>query len=71
MSKCGQKMCVVYCIVTYTSPVSDADGGIHGKEGEELLIQDFVNAPFPGQQQFGEAAEARIGNSGRVGDSHW
>lgn len=56
---------------TVTSPVGDADGGVHGKESQELLVQHLVDAAFPGQQQLGEATEAGVGNSGRVGDRHW
>lgn len=53
------------------SPVGDADGGVHGEESQELLVQHLVDAAFPGQQQLGEATEAGVGNSGRVGDRHW
>lgn len=53
------------------SPVGDADGGVHGEESQELLVQHLVDAAFPGQQQLGEATKAGIGNSGRVGDRHW
>lgn len=53
------------------SPVGDADGGVHGEECQELLVQHLVDAAFPGQQQLREATEAGIGNSGRVGDRHW
>lgn len=52
-------------------PVSDADGGIHGKESQELFIQHLVDAAFPGQKQLGEATETGVCNSGCVGDSHW
>lgn len=51
-------------------PVSDADGGIHGKESQELFIQHLVDAAFPGQKQLGEATETGVCNPGRVGDSH-
>lgn len=53
------------------SPVGDADGGVHGEESQELLVQHLVDAAFPGQQQLGEATEAGVCNSGRVGDRHW
>lgn len=53
------------------SPVSDADGRIHGKERQKFFVQQLVNASFPGQKQLGEAAESGICNSCRVGDSHW
>lgn len=52
-------------------PVSDADGGIHGKESQELFVQHLVDAAFPGKQQLGEATETGVCNSGCVGDSHW
>lgn len=51
-------------------PVSDADGGVHGKESQELLIQHLVDAAFPGQKQLGETTETSVCNPGCVGDSH-
>lgn len=57
--------------VLSVSPVSDADGRVHGKESQELFVQHLVDAAFPGQQQLGEATETGVGNSGCVGDSHW
>lgn len=56
---------------TCASPVGDADGGVHGEESQELLVQHLVDAAFPGQQQLGEATEAGVRHSGRVGDRHW
>lgn len=31
-------------------PVSEADGGVHGKESQKLFIQQSVDAAFPGQK---------------------
>lgn len=56
---------------TSVSPVGDADGGVHGKESQELLVQHLVDAAFPGQKQLGEATEAGVCNSGCVRDRHW
>lgn len=57
--------------VLRASPVSDADGRVHGKESQELFVQHLVDAALPGQEQLGEATETGVGNSGCVGDSHW
>lgn len=41
-------------------PVRDADGGVHGKKSQKLLVENFIDAPLPGQKQLGEAAEASV-----------
>lgn len=68
-----------YCILHHVlkpllslcSPVGGADGSVHGEEGQELLVQNLVDATFPDQQQFGETTESGVCHSSCVGDRHW
>lgn len=34
----------IFCVL----PVSEADGGVHGKESQKLFVQQSVDAAFPG-----------------------
>lgn len=53
------------------APVSDADCRVNGEESQKLFVKDFIDASLPRQEEFGKAAETRIGNSGGVSDRHY
>lgn len=44
-----------------SSPVSDTQGCIQQDEDKELLVKQFIDAPFPTEKQLGEAPKASIG----------
>lgn len=52
------------------SPVRNADGGVHGKKSEKLLVENFIDAPLPGQKQLGEATEASVRHTCRIRYCH-
>lgn len=59
----------VSCLIG-DSPVRDADGSVHGEKGQKLLVENFINAALPGQQQLGETAKASVRHACRVRHRH-
>lgn len=53
-----------------TVPVHEADNGVEDGKGNELFVEQFVDAPFPSEEQLGKAAEPSVGYFQGVRDRH-
>lgn len=52
------------------SPVCDAEYSIQGTEEQELLVQEFVDAASPAEEQAREGSKARLCHLESVGHRH-